>query len=1109
MNLIKFLWSASPVSTLTIIILSSVNGIAGGILLILIPDAALNIFSTDRFWFYAVSLPVTIIVFLVSRHLSQQKTEILAEKALEDMVLRITNSVRHAELKEFEQYKNSDILLSIANAQTISSAAGRNMESLQAYVTLFIGWLYIFFFLSHLFGLFLLLARFVLLMIQEMFGKIIRAYAQEQMKEEKRMFNIFQSHLYGFKELKFNQKKNDDIFHNHLLPRIENCKKIRIKSRRFGSELLIINILFNLTVMACCSAMSFTQDISMRIIIILLFNLQNDILINSSKQNIAEGNVALARLRQLFQGKNLRKADEDISMPPQKGMDDFHSITMENIQFAYPLSHDVQGFSIHIENLTVKSKEILFITGGNGSGKSTFMNILAGLYSPDTGIIKIDNRAVSAASYRHMFSAVFADFHLFDQFYGMEAVDEDHVNELLRLTELEGKTAYGQNRFSTLDLSAGQRRRLALVIAMMEDRPVFLFDEWAADQDPYFRRYFYESILPSLKEKGKTVIAITHDDRYFHIADKVIRMEYGKIAEYRQPGQTKQIHPLFPHKSMPFTSKKEIPFSAAEYMETEKEGPETEDRHNVFLKQVNQIVSEDRSLLLKIFGLLFMFSGSFVGLTVILVHMPQMTAVRGIWYIWFIFLLISVVISFRRLQKNFYHTVENRIADLRISVMDNARKTDLLTLKQIGEGRIYSYLTSDIKAVAETSDIILLCIQGGLRTIMIYAYIAVLYPPAFVLMLFLTIIGVSMYCFNHIKMINLFEQVRDREKKLSDSVHHLLKGFKELKLSVRKSNDFYHKSIRYHVSRLQNMKLRSVRYYISNSTITYGFWQGILLMMILVMPFFWSPAAILPVAVGLVLTMPLRQIIDRYSKFHMAYMSIQRLFQFENKMKHLKEDSVRAKVPDSFENLQYRDISFIYKTKDSHPFFIGPMSMTFKPGEIVFITGGNGSGKSTLLNIISGLYPADSGEIFINNDKNTDIQAHRELFSPIFTDFHLFDRLYGMEKVDETKLSSLLKLFRLYEKVKYTDGKFTTLDLSAGQKKRMAMLVTMMEDKPVYVFDEWAAEQDPHFREYFYLKLLPEFKAQGKTVIAVTHDDRYFHAADRVLHLESGQLIHT
>jgi len=59
---------------------------------------------------------------------------------------------------------------------------------------------------------------------------------------------------------------------------------------------------------------------------------------------------------------------------------------------------------------------------------------------------------------------------------------------------------------------------------------VYLFDEWAADQDPVFKKVFYTQLLPELKARGKAVLVISHDERYFGAADRVIRLDYGKLA---------------------------------------------------------------------------------------------------------------------------------------------------------------------------------------------------------------------------------------------------------------------------------------------------------------------------------------------------------------------------------------------------------------------------------------------------------------------------------------------------------------------------------------------------------------------------------------------------
>ncbi|MCI5148175.1 MAG: ATP-binding cassette domain-containing protein, partial [Candidatus Electrothrix sp. MAN1_4] len=170
------------------------------------------------------------------------------------------------------------------------------------------------------------------------------------------------------------------------------------------------------------------------------------------------------------------------------------------------------------------------ITGGNGSGKSTLLHLLIGLYSPDAGKIKLNGRRIDLRGYRELFAVVFSNVHLFERFYGVEHVDEARVHELLALMQLDTKVKFQEGQFSTLDLSTGQKKRLAMVTAVMEDKPVYVFDEWAAGLDPEFRVYFYRSLLPTLKRQGKIIIAVTHDDRYFDVADRVIKMEYGQIS---------------------------------------------------------------------------------------------------------------------------------------------------------------------------------------------------------------------------------------------------------------------------------------------------------------------------------------------------------------------------------------------------------------------------------------------------------------------------------------------------------------------------------------------------------------------------------------------------
>ncbi|NSL85724.1 cyclic peptide export ABC transporter [Chitinophaga sp. Mgbs1] len=226
------------------------------------------------------------------------------------------------------------------------------------------------------------------------------------------------------------------------------------------------------------------------------------------------------------------------SRMPEKYMsrEQFEQITIADLRYRYKAAES--GFSIGPVNLEFRKGETIFIYGGNGSGKTTFVHAVLGLILPDTGTIRLNDDLVGHSNYpeyRTLFAVVFSDFYLFSELCLPDNFNEQKWMYYLQLFELEGKVTLENGRLSTTALSMGQRKRLALIAALLEEKPILVIDEWAADQDPYFRRKFYTEIIPLLKGEGISIIAITHDDRYYHCADKLYKMDYGHLLEEFSP----------------------------------------------------------------------------------------------------------------------------------------------------------------------------------------------------------------------------------------------------------------------------------------------------------------------------------------------------------------------------------------------------------------------------------------------------------------------------------------------------------------------------------------------------------------------------------------------
>lgn len=214
-------------------------------------------------------------------------------------------------------------------------------------------------------------------------------------------------------------------------------------------------------------------------------------------------------------------------------------LELQGVTHTYRDEASQDTFTLGPVDLALTSGELVFLVGGNGSGKTTLAKMLLGLYAPEEGRVLLDGRAVGdddRDTYRQLFTAIFGDFFLFESFFGLESPTlKEEAERYLERLQLSRKVGIEDEALTTLDLSQGQRKRLALLIAYLEDRSIYLFDEWAADQDPYFKEVFYRELLPELKERGKTVIVISHDDRYFHLGDRLVKMESGRIVYDGEP----------------------------------------------------------------------------------------------------------------------------------------------------------------------------------------------------------------------------------------------------------------------------------------------------------------------------------------------------------------------------------------------------------------------------------------------------------------------------------------------------------------------------------------------------------------------------------------------
>ncbi|WP_201545845.1 multidrug ABC transporter permease/ATP-binding protein [Psychrobacter sp. H7-1] len=352
------------------------------------------------------------------------------------------------------------------------------------------------------------------------------------------LYQDYQSVIEGRKELALNQQRAKQLYTQDLVGHAKAYKKTIIKADTYHlSAVNWSNIMMFAAIgviFAVASYLGLSLGVATTFALTLLF-MQSPILhAVGAYPTLQTAQVALDKIQSL----QLAEYQPEFISPTANKT--WQTLTLRNIDYQY----SSQDLILKQVNLTLNKGDVVFLIGSNGSGKSTLAKVLTGIFAPTSGEMTLDGRLITEANrtqYRQLFSAIFSDQHIFKQLIGKDgnAVDMDLVQHWQHRLQLQNKVSIDGDKLSTDKLSQGQRKRLAMLTTVAEQKDILLLDEWAADQDPAFRRVFYQHLIPELKALGKTLFIISHDDSYFEHADRLLLMKQGKLVEL-DPEQRKQ-----------------------------------------------------------------------------------------------------------------------------------------------------------------------------------------------------------------------------------------------------------------------------------------------------------------------------------------------------------------------------------------------------------------------------------------------------------------------------------------------------------------------------------------------------------------------------------------